>query len=260
MKKPDKDFKGNIIYTPNGLAREYAPLAANLYTSCPHGCTYCYCPRMLKMTDPALFFSDKPRIRRNLLGGIENDCKKLVKYGITNQHIQLSFIGDPLGYGHDLPIQVIKILKKYQLPFTILTKAKLETVSKVLREMESYPRCSFGISCVWQSEEKALEYEPRAESPDKRYYGLLEAYQRGIKSWVSVEPVIEPREALLSIKRLLMVTDLFWIGKINHHKKIGKDVDWGSFCNRISEMAASCPEKEFKIKSSLKQYVNENNP
>jgi DNA repair photolyase len=30
------------IYEPKGKAREYAPLALNLYESCPHGCKYCY--------------------------------------------------------------------------------------------------------------------------------------------------------------------------------------------------------------------------
>lgn len=250
-----KDFKGNIIYTPKGLAREYAPLAANLYTSCPHGCTYCYCPRILKMAEPKMFFSDKPKIRRNLLGGIENDCKKLVKHGITDQPIQLSFIGDPLGYGHELPISVIKILKKYELPFTILTKAELPTVREVLKVMEGYPKCSFGVSCVFLNEKKALEYEPFAELPDNRYYGMLEAHLRGIKTWVSVEPVIEPNEALLCIGRLLTITDLFWIGKINHQKNMGKDVDWKAFCGRILETAAIYPEKQFKIKSSLEKYM-----
>ena len=33
-----------LIYEPSGRAREYAPLALNLYNGCPHGCTYCYAP------------------------------------------------------------------------------------------------------------------------------------------------------------------------------------------------------------------------
>ena len=33
-----------IIYEPKGRAREYSPLAANLYRGCGHGCIYCYAP------------------------------------------------------------------------------------------------------------------------------------------------------------------------------------------------------------------------
>ena len=34
----------SIIYQPKGKAREYSPLAANLYLGCNHGCKYCYAP------------------------------------------------------------------------------------------------------------------------------------------------------------------------------------------------------------------------
>jgi DNA repair photolyase len=33
-----------IIYAPDGQAGEYAPLAANPYRGCGHGCVYCYVP------------------------------------------------------------------------------------------------------------------------------------------------------------------------------------------------------------------------
>ena len=32
----------SIIYEPKGKAREYSPLAVNLYRGCSHGCLYCY--------------------------------------------------------------------------------------------------------------------------------------------------------------------------------------------------------------------------
>ena len=34
----------NVIYEQKGRAREYAPLACNLYMGCTHGCKYCYAP------------------------------------------------------------------------------------------------------------------------------------------------------------------------------------------------------------------------
>ena len=34
----------HLIYEPTGAAREYSPLALNVYTGgCEHRCVYCYC-------------------------------------------------------------------------------------------------------------------------------------------------------------------------------------------------------------------------
>ena len=37
-----------VIYEPQGRAGEFAPLAANLYRGCGHGCSYCYVPMVIK--------------------------------------------------------------------------------------------------------------------------------------------------------------------------------------------------------------------
>ncbi len=36
------------IYAPKGRALEYGELALNIYTGCPHRCSYCYAPLALK--------------------------------------------------------------------------------------------------------------------------------------------------------------------------------------------------------------------
>lgn len=40
------------IYAPAGQAGEYAPLAANPYRGCGHGCAYCYVPLVTKQPRP----------------------------------------------------------------------------------------------------------------------------------------------------------------------------------------------------------------
>ena len=39
-----------MIYIPSGRAREYSPLAVNLYRGCGFKCRYCYVPNAIKIS------------------------------------------------------------------------------------------------------------------------------------------------------------------------------------------------------------------
>lgn len=64
----------SVIYRPRGKALEYAELAANLYTGCTHGCTYCYAPTVLH-TNKDAFSSVKPRM--NIMSKLKRDAEIL---------------------------------------------------------------------------------------------------------------------------------------------------------------------------------------
>ena len=65
MLNPDSiSVKGcSYIYAPAGQAGEYAPLAANPYRGCGHGCAYCYVPQVLKIDRAA---PTSPSASRNI--------------------------------------------------------------------------------------------------------------------------------------------------------------------------------------------------
>ena len=65
-----------IIYEPKGAAREYAPLAVNLYRGCLHGCAYCYAPACLRM--PADAFHEEAAVRPFAINRLEEDAVKLL--------------------------------------------------------------------------------------------------------------------------------------------------------------------------------------
>ncbi|MFZ5453843.1 MAG: hypothetical protein ACOZF2_18480 [Thermodesulfobacteriota bacterium] len=44
-----------IIYEPRGKAREYSPLAANLYRGYAHACVYCFAPQAAREPGLHLF-------------------------------------------------------------------------------------------------------------------------------------------------------------------------------------------------------------
>ena len=72
-----------IIYTPQGRAREYSPLALNIYNGCDHRCSYCY----IKTMNSALLSSDNPVPRKDFIKGLTADAKVCDR----NTQVLLSF-------------------------------------------------------------------------------------------------------------------------------------------------------------------------
>lgn len=125
----------NVIYEPKGRAREYAPLACNLYMGCTHGCKYCYAPAcMYKKTTP---------------------CK---------------------------------------------------------------------------------------------------AYEMGIYTWVSMEPMIIPQEALEVIRQAHDYVDFWKVGKLNHNKEVERSIDWAKFRDDATALLESFGS-EYYIKEDLRKAV-----
>jgi DNA repair photolyase len=112
-----------VIYEPKGKAREYAPLALNIYKGCTHGCLSCYGPSAMHSTRHD-YFSDS-NAKKDTIRGVKADCRKHVA---CQDEILLSFIGDPYqpdGMTLGLTRAAIQLLIHYGLPFTILTKGRM---------------------------------------------------------------------------------------------------------------------------------------
>ena len=108
-----------VIYEPRGRAREYAPLAANLFTGCTNGCLYCYAPACLRRSRES--FHEGVTLRKNVLGQLEKDAAKL-SHGAGP--VLLCFSCDPYPNAalsrHTL--EAIKILGEAGVVISILTK------------------------------------------------------------------------------------------------------------------------------------------
>src|SRR5450759_1046018 len=81
----------NLIYEPAGRAREYAPLACNVYRGCDHACSYCYAPSATQRAR-ADFVLSSPR--PGFIASLEKDAAKLQAAGVSGQ-VLLSFTCDP---------------------------------------------------------------------------------------------------------------------------------------------------------------------
>jgi DNA repair photolyase len=217
----------DIIYQPNGAAYEYAKLALNHYKGCTHGCKYCFAPSALRCGDRSVYYAEaKPK--QDVVARVQKDCRKLTS---DCPEILLSFIGDPYQHAEvelGLTREILQVLIRHSLPFTILTKGGTRAV-RDFDLLGKYSRGRFGTTLIFSHQADADQWEPNAAPIENRIQAIREAHRRGIRTWVSLEPVIEPEQALELISMLYGVVNHWKVGKINYNKEVERRVDWLKF-------------------------------
>jgi len=201
----------NTIYEPKGRALEYSFLALNLYDGCSHGCGYCYVPKILRR-DAAAFATD-PKVRPGVISALS---RAVVKFANTKKRVLLSFTSDPyqpLEERTETTRQAITILKCHSIPFQILTKGGwLPT-----RDFELYcPGDTFAVTMTTLNIKQAERWEPDAAPPSERIAALVAAHERGIPTWISLEPLLDIPEAVRIMKETKDFVDHYKLGTLNH--------------------------------------------
>ena len=79
------------------------------------------------------------------------------------------------------------------------------------------------------------------------------ARSMGIKTWVSLEPIIYLDQALLLIENFHHLVDFWAVGKINHSKELETAGTWSAALKDVEQSLNSVGAKYY-IKSSLEQY------
>jgi DNA repair photolyase len=230
------------IYTPSGAAKEYGDYALNIYTGCPHRCYYCFAPSVLRKDREAFHSCVEPRA-----GIVEATRKQLEAEHITGKLIHLCFTCDPYPSGYDSTAtrEIIKLLKDAGNHVQILTKGDGSRDFDLLDENDWY---GISISC---NTDMQRTVEPNAMNPLVRLLRLEDAKQRGIKTWVSFEPVIDADAVLSCIAGYFDVFDKIKIGKLNYHPS---KINWKEF-GKIAESVCIETGVPFYIKDSLRKEM-----
>ena len=243
-----KHTDNKIIYEPTKEALEYSDLACNIYKGCQHGCRYCFSKR--RMSEQQKADCDmNPNPKDHFLEKLKYKAAKMDPN--ETPEILLSFLGDVYQPGEmelRLTRGALEILTRYSLPFTVLTKGGTRATRDFDLLVEGGGR--FGTSLVWMDQAKASYWEPGAASVADRIDAIIQAHDRGIPTWISLEPVIEPSEALKVIKRLHPIVDHWKVGKINHWPEIEKKHDWVKFREDARELLEGLGT-DFYLKKSL---------
>jgi DNA repair photolyase len=240
-----------LMYEPSGKAREYSPLALNHWTGCDHGCQYCYVPAMMLRYRPE-YRHDQPN-PRDILADLERELAK--PGGPPRKQVLLSFTGDPYCQaeekaGHTR--KVLELLLRYGCAVAVLTKGG----KRCLRDLDLFGwfglRVKVGATLTFDSPRDSQRWEPGAAPPEDRLDTLKVLHDKGIKTWASFEPVIQPEQTLRLIERTLPYLDQYKIGKWNHDAR-AKAIDWATFALKAVTLLRKAG-KHFYVKADLQEH------
>lgn len=267
----------NLIYPPRGRAGEYARWALNIYRGCTHSCSYCYAPDVLRLPSEDFHAGERLRLAEEVFfARLGRDAKKLamnvVASGATlfhttppverllpsNERLQaqqvfLCFTGDPycpadvaLGYTR----RVIEVLHSHGLSVVVLTKGGM----RALRDIDLFgPADAFASTLTCVEAGDSLTWEPGAQLPASRLIALQTFHDKGVPTWVSMEPVLNPAWTLDLIRMSHPFVDYYKVGKLNRHP-LAATIDWGTFGHQAESLLQSLG-KPYLIKHDLRMAM-----
>lgn len=207
--------KTNIIKSPRGAAAEYARHSFSAYKRCTNGCTYCYLNRgvlskALGTGTPELrscFKNEDDVVRK-----FERELKSQKEQLIADGGVFFSFITDPcLPETIGLTIRCAIMAMVNGIPVTILTKMANWPWKESSKEMLALGSQT-GLLCVGFTLTGHDEMEPNAYSNYERANGMKYLHRKGIKTFSSIEPIIDFDSSLKMIEKTIDFCDLYRIG------------------------------------------------
>lgn len=260
-------FKGRALYTTKGAAREYGRIGCNFYKGCPHECEYCYLKRgapskqlggnvaqlkkCFKDEDDAL------RIFRKEVHTHLDDCKR---HGVF-----FSFATDPLiPETRNLTIGALQELMKHDIPAQVLTKDAswiFDEYTKVFffgMLPDSGKDIRLGFTLTGRD-----DMEPKASTNAQRIdiMRLLKKHHPDVKTWASIEPVIDWGHATVAVMMSLDCCDHYKIGLRSGVKKDYYNlVQSGIYLDDLTKMVTAAGRTVYLKESArrlLKRCYNE---
>ena len=257
-----------LIYQPKGPAGEYAKWAVNLHNGCTHGCTYCYNRRGVL----SHAFGEKPKmktivekrasvraqkireestlmpqdwVRRRALylticDLLDRDIDEIgAKQLMDDGGVFFSFKCDPMDASNiDVTYYAVIHLLQWFIPVSILTKStewlrESNVANLFLRGVNNH-LLTIGFTLTGMD-----EMERNAPSNAERIHALKILHVMGIKTFVSLEPVVSFDASLRMIEQASLYCKEFRIGLMSPYKKTrynGFDlVDFIDIVNRMRQ-------------------------
>jgi DNA repair photolyase len=208
----------------------------------------------MRTTDNKWHSEVKPR--QKVIEYFEKDAVKLRG---DRRRILFSFLSDPyqpLERQERLTQQALDIVYKYRLKSQILTKGCVDLIQEDMALMKKSDT-HLGITLCFSDDEMRKDWEPNASSVNERLNILKKAHKAGIFTWISLEPVIDPKQALAVIKTAHKYVRFWKVGKLNHMKEDESKVNWTKFLIDVEDILKKYNAKYY-IKNDLRTYTKMN--
>lgn len=240
----------SIIYAPKGQAGEYAPLATNPYRGCGNGCAYCYVPDVLRIKRSD--FDAGATERAGFTDLLAKDARKYIASGIPLEQVMLSFTTDPYHPGDTgLTTKVLTSLKDSGFGMCTLTKGG----TRALRDIDLFrpSRDAFASTLTSLDDRFSSKWERGAALPGDRLQALRTFHERGIFTWVSLEPTIDIEASLAIVDATHGFVDLYKVGRVNY-LPMTKTTDWQDYTLRMIDKLQKLGKLHY-IKKDLQKYL-----
>lgn len=231
--------KGDVIYQPKANAGEYAPLATNPYVGCGHLCAYCYVPGAMHISRAE--FNKPARLREGYMDRLRADAAKFGAAGLDDVHRQIfiTFSSDPWHPGGDYVNTRIVLLNliDHGLAFCTLTKSGTKGLCDA--DLFRPGHDAFAATLTSLDDRFSRKWEPDAALPAERIAGLRRFHERGIFTWVSIEPTLDVEASLELVRATYGFVDLYKIGRANYIPTITGGTDWRDYTLRMLDLVTN---------------------
>ena len=128
--------------------------------------------------------------------------------------------------------------------------------TRALADIDLYrpDRDCFASTLTSLDESFSRKWERYAAPPDERIAVLKAFHERGIYTWVSLEPTLSVEASLEIVKATHGFVDHFKVGKANYLGEYSKGIDWRDYTLRMIDLCQQLAVKHY-IKRDLQPYL-----
>jgi len=202
-----------------------------------------------------------PKIVSNALELLDKEIPRLkgkIKF------VHLCFMTDPFMYKYsevgEMTLKIMEKLNRNGIKCTVLTKG---IYPKILADESKFRRKNeYGITLVSLNNKFKKTYECFSAPYDKRIESLKRLHDKGLKTWVSIEPYPTPNlveQDILFILNKISFVDKIVFGKLNYNVKSNAFNNNDQFYEESARKVISFCKKhkiEYHIKFGTKKKYN----
>lgn len=245
--------KNHILYKSSRA--EQFDFCIHHVEGCAHGCKFCYGLILEKNKGRIRDYKQwiSPKIVANALELLD---KEIPKY--NTKFVHLCYSTDPFMWGYpevsNLTLRIIRRLNKDNIRCRVLTKGILP---KDLANTKNYSRENeYGITLISLNEKFKKQFEPYSAPYRERLNSLKYLHQRGLKTWVSMEPYPTPNVVKQDFFKILR--EISFVKKILFGKLYYSDIyksghkDNKEFYKRcVKKLVAFCKKNNIECYTAI---------